>query len=172
MCRCACLMREAGSTLAADIWLGEVKVGGVGLFVAVACSLWRGVWVFGRAAKQQRHNKALHPTAYSFVPFARSSLRSLRFRRRVSLVVVPSRAAYRVLEVLKCRKIRIERQTEWLLYFPGYFQYLYLRCGVFGLWLVQHKFKRRTSGAAHRKTHVEASAFFPVFRYFLFYSGR
>jgi hypothetical protein len=37
---------------------------------------------------QQRYNKALHPTAYSFV---RSSL---RFRRRVSLVVVPSRAAW------------------------------------------------------------------------------
>ncbi len=33
-------------------------------------------------------NKALHPTAYSFVPFARASLRSLRFRRRVSLIVV------------------------------------------------------------------------------------
>jgi hypothetical protein len=32
-------------------------------------------------------HKALRPTAYSFVPFARSSLRSLRFRRRVSLVV-------------------------------------------------------------------------------------
>ena len=36
---------------------------------------------------QQQHNKALNPTAYSF---ARSSL---RFRRRVSLVVVPVRAA-------------------------------------------------------------------------------
>jgi len=34
-----------------------------------------------------QHNKALHPTAYSFV---RSSL---RFRRRVSLVVVLLRAA-------------------------------------------------------------------------------
>jgi hypothetical protein len=34
---------------------------------------------------QQQHNKALHPTAYSSV---RSSL---RFRRRVSLVVVPVR---------------------------------------------------------------------------------
>ncbi len=44
-------------------------------------------------AKQHRPNKALHPTAYSFVPFARSSLRSLRFRRRVSLVVVWQRAA-------------------------------------------------------------------------------
>ena len=38
----------------------------------------------------KQHNKALHPTAYSFV---RSSL---RFRRRVSLVVLPSRAALRV----------------------------------------------------------------------------
>ena len=37
---------------------------------------------------QHRQNKALHPTAYSFVPYARASLRSLRFRRRVSLVVV------------------------------------------------------------------------------------
>jgi len=35
-----------------------------------------------------QHNKALHPTAYSF---ARSSL---RFRRRVSLVVKPPRAAW------------------------------------------------------------------------------
>jgi hypothetical protein len=33
---------------------------------------------------QHRHNKALHPTAYSFA--RRSS--SLRFRRRVSLVVL------------------------------------------------------------------------------------
>ncbi len=41
------------------------------------------------ATHQQRANKALHPTAYSFVPFARASLRSLRFRRRVSLVVRP-----------------------------------------------------------------------------------
>ena len=39
------------------------------------------------ATPQQRQNKALHPTAYSFVSFARASLRSLRFRRRVSLVV-------------------------------------------------------------------------------------
>ncbi len=31
--------------------------------------------------------KALHPTAYSFVPFARASLRSLRFRRRVRYCV-------------------------------------------------------------------------------------
>jgi len=37
---------------------------------------------------QQRQNKALHPTAYSSVPFARASLRSLRFRRRVSFIVV------------------------------------------------------------------------------------
>jgi hypothetical protein len=37
-------------------------------------------------------NKALHPTAYSFAPFARSSLRLLRFRRRVSLVVLSLRA--------------------------------------------------------------------------------
>jgi hypothetical protein len=36
---------------------------------------------------QQQQNKALHPTAYSFVRCGRSSLRSLRFRRRVSLVV-------------------------------------------------------------------------------------
>ena len=43
---------------------------------------------------QQQANKALHPTAYSFVPFARASLRSLRFRRRVSLVVVTMRAAW------------------------------------------------------------------------------
>jgi hypothetical protein len=42
---------------------------------------------------QQRANKALHPTAYSSVPFARASLRSLRFRRRVSLVVISLRAA-------------------------------------------------------------------------------
>ena len=45
---------------------------------------------FGGAAAaipthQLQHNKALHPTAYSFVPSARASLRSLRFRRRVSL---------------------------------------------------------------------------------------
>ena len=31
--------------------------------------------------------EALHPTAYSSVPYARSSLRSLRFRRRVSLAL-------------------------------------------------------------------------------------
>ena len=37
--------------------------------------------------RKQRANKALHPTAYSFVPYARASLRSLRFRRRVSLIV-------------------------------------------------------------------------------------
>ena len=43
------------------------------------------------ASPQQQANKALHPTAYSFVPSARSSLRSLRFRRRVSLVVSPLR---------------------------------------------------------------------------------
>jgi hypothetical protein len=73
--------------------------------------LWRGFWfsasdafrlgskyfVARQAAAethQQQHNKALHPTAYSFVPFARASLRSLRFRRRVSLVVRPVRAAW------------------------------------------------------------------------------
>ena len=39
----------------------------------------------GRAVKQLRPNKALHPTAYSSVHFARASLHSLRFRRRVSL---------------------------------------------------------------------------------------
>ena len=47
------------------------------------------------ATHQRQHNKALHPTAYSSVPFARASLRSLRFRRRVSLVVVPRASAFR-----------------------------------------------------------------------------
>jgi hypothetical protein len=40
---------------------------------------------------QPRQNKALHPTAYSFVPCAPASVRSLRFRRRVSLVVMRHR---------------------------------------------------------------------------------
>ncbi len=75
-------MREAGSTLAADTWSREVKVGGVGVSAGAAWLLWRGVWVSGAKTNQQQHNQALHPTAYSF---ARSSL---RFRRRVSLVVV------------------------------------------------------------------------------------
>ena len=48
-------------------------------------------WLVARQAaiqaSEQRPNKALHPTAYSSVRFGRSSLRSLRFRRRVSLVV-------------------------------------------------------------------------------------
>jgi len=43
---------------------------------------------------QQRPNKALHPTAYSSARYGRSSLRSLRFRRRVSLVVLSLRAAW------------------------------------------------------------------------------
>jgi hypothetical protein len=43
---------------------------------------------------QQQHNKTLHPTAYSFVRYGRSSLRSLRFRRRVSLVVIPLNRIY------------------------------------------------------------------------------
>ena len=38
---------------------------------------------------QQPPNKALHSTAYSSIRCVRSSLRSLRFRRRVSLVVIP-----------------------------------------------------------------------------------
>ncbi len=42
----------------------------------------------GIDAFQHRHNKALHPTAYSSAHYGRSSLRSLCFRRRVSLVVV------------------------------------------------------------------------------------
>ena len=46
-----------------------------------------------------QHNKALHPTAYSFVPCARSSLRSLRFRRRVSLVVVLRASVSRTFDV-------------------------------------------------------------------------
>ena len=41
--------------------------------------------------RQQQPNKALHPTAYS-LRFGRSSRRS-GFRRRVSLVVRPLRAA-------------------------------------------------------------------------------
>ena len=52
-------------------------------------------------ASQLRHNKALHPTAYSFVPYARASLRSLRFRRRVSLVV---------------RRLRLLNRGVWLEY--------------------------------------------------------
>ena len=36
-------------------------------------------------AKQQRQNKALHPTAYSSVHFVRASLHSFRFRQQVSL---------------------------------------------------------------------------------------
>jgi hypothetical protein len=43
-------------------------------------------------SRQPRQNKALHPTAYS-LRFGRSSRRS-GFRRRVSLVVLPSRAAW------------------------------------------------------------------------------
>ena len=51
-------------------------------------------------------NKALHPTAYSFVPFARASLRSLRFRRRVSLVVVWRRTAwaYAILLIMRTQE--------------------------------------------------------------------
>jgi len=47
-----------------------------------------------RVAKRinTRHNKALHPTAYSF-GFPLVPRYSLRFRRRVSLVVSPLRAA-------------------------------------------------------------------------------
>ena len=47
---------------------------------------------------QLRYNKALHPTAYS-LRFGRSSRRS-GFRRRVSLVVVPVRAAFQKLILL------------------------------------------------------------------------
>ncbi len=42
--------------------------------------------------KQAKHNKALHPTAYSF-GFPLVPRPSLRFRRRVSLVVILVRAA-------------------------------------------------------------------------------
>jgi len=41
-----------------------------------------------------QHNKALHPTAYSLRSFARASLRRSGFRRRVSLIVGPMRAAW------------------------------------------------------------------------------
>jgi len=57
-----------------------------------AKSRWLQQWQF--KVSNLQHNKALHPTAYSSVPFARASLRSLRFRRRVSLVVVLMRAAW------------------------------------------------------------------------------
>ena len=53
--------------------------------------------------QQPQHNKALHPTAYSSVPCARASLRSLRFRRRVSLVVAAQRAALQKLRHQKAR---------------------------------------------------------------------
>jgi len=65
----------------------------------VARSPWRSVWVSAGETKQQQHNKALHPTAYSSV---RSSL---LFRRRVSLVVVPVRAVW-----LRCRVSWYERK--------------------------------------------------------------
>ena len=35
--------------------------------------------------REHQYNKALHPTAYSFIHFVRASLHSLRFQRRVSL---------------------------------------------------------------------------------------
>ena len=53
MCCCVCSRREGGSTLAADIWLLRARLGGVGVFVAPARSLWRGVRrsAFGRQNK-------------------------------------------------------------------------------------------------------------------------
>ncbi len=41
------LVRETGSTLAADTWSREIEFGGVGVFVAAACSLWCSVLGFG-----------------------------------------------------------------------------------------------------------------------------
>ncbi len=55
-----------------------------GVLAAMLSGSGQGWWMArqaGRETYQLQHNKALHPTAYSF---ARSSL---RFRRRVSLVV-------------------------------------------------------------------------------------
>ncbi len=38
------------------------------LAAGAASRLWRGVWVSEARPNQQHHNKALHPTAYSFAP--------------------------------------------------------------------------------------------------------
>ncbi len=50
---------EAGSTLTADTWSREVKVGVVGVLAGAASWLWRGVWVSRAQPNQQQHNKIL-----------------------------------------------------------------------------------------------------------------
>ena len=48
--RCAAALASMpgdGSTLAAQSWSLWAMCGGVGVFVAAACSLWRGVWAAG-----------------------------------------------------------------------------------------------------------------------------
>ncbi len=68
----------------------------------------------GRKVNQPRQNKALHPTAYSFGFPLRSFLapRRLRFRRRVSLVVVllrlPNRSVAVVLRSLILGRVESE----------------------------------------------------------------